>query len=139
MGTIDLIAAARSSLLVAPDPDNPEIRIMFHQKHNLSRQGVSLGYTITDQGFQWIGEVNVSPIDALKPETVEARGGRTRDETKDWLEEFLSQYPQGISSQAVMEAAKNNGFSESTIRRVKKELGVIVKKKGSIWLWKLKE
>ena len=139
MGTIDIIAAARSSLLVATDPDNPEIRIMFHQKHNLSRQGASLGYTITDRGFQWVGEVNISPIDALKPETVEARGGRTRDEAQEWLEEFLSQYPQGISSQAVMEAAKNNSFSESTIRRAKKELGVIAKKKGSIWLWKLKE
>src|SRR5690606_28095382 len=66
MGTIDIIAAARSSLLVAPDPDNPEIRIVFHQKHNLSRQGASLGYTITDRGFQWVGEVNVSPIDILK-------------------------------------------------------------------------
>lgn len=139
MGTIDIIAAARSSLLVATDPDTPEIRIMFHQKHNLSRQGASLGYTITDQGFQWVGEVNISPIDALKPETVEARGGRTRDAAQEWLEEFLSQYPQGISSHAVMGAAKNNGFSESTIRRAKKELGVIAKKKGSIWLWKLKE
>ncbi len=139
MGTIDLIAAARSSLLVAPDPDNPEIRIMFHQKHNLSRQGASLGYTITDQGFQWVGEVNISPIDALKPETVEARGGRSKNEAQEWLEEFLSQYPQGISSRGVLEAARNNGFSESTIRRAKKELGVIVKKKGLIWLWKLKE
>lgn len=139
MGTIDLIAAARSSLLVAPDPDNPEIRIMFHQKHNLSRQGASLGYTITDQGFQWVGEVNISPMDALKPETVEARGRRTRDEAQEWLEEFLSQYPQGVSSQAILEAAKNNGFSKSTIRRAKKELDVVVKKKGSIWLWKLEE
>jgi len=139
MGTIDIIAAARSSLLVASDPDSPEIRIMFHQKHNLSRQGASLGYTITDQGFRWLGEVNVSPIDALKPETVEARGRRTKDEAQEWLEEFLSQYPQGTSSQVVLEAAKNNGFSESTIRRAKKELDIIVKKKGSIWLWRLKE
>lgn len=139
MGTIDLIAAARSSLLVATDPDNPEIRIMFHQKHNLSRQGASLGYTITDQGFQWAGEVNVSAIDILKPETSEARGGRSKNEAQEWLEEFLSQYPQGISSRGVREAAKNNGFSESTLRRAKKELGVIVKKKGSIWLWKLEE
>lgn len=139
MGTIDLIAAARSSLLVATDPDNPEIRIMFHQKHNLSRQGASLGYTITDQGFQWAGEVNVSAIDILKPETSEARGGRSKNEAQEWLEEFLSQYPQGISSRGVREAAKNNGFSESTLRRAKKELDVIVKKKGSIWLWKLEE
>ena len=112
---------------------------MFHQKHNLSRQGASLGYTITDRGFQWLGEVNVSPIDALKPETSEAREGRSKNEAQEWLEEFLSQYPQGISSQAVLEAAKNNGFSQSTLRRAKKELGVIVKKQGSIWLWKLEE
>ncbi len=139
MGTIDIIAAARSSLLVASDPDSPEIRIMFHQKHNLSRQGASLGYTITDKGFQWVGEVNISPIDALRSETAETSGRRTRDEAQEWLEEFLSQYPQGVSSQAIMEAAKNNSFSESTIRRAKKELGVRVKKKGSIWLWKLEE
>src|SRR5690606_19753429 len=58
MGTIDLIAAARSALLVANDPENPAVRVMFHQKHNLSPQGASLGYTITDEGFRWIGEVS---------------------------------------------------------------------------------
>lgn len=139
MGTIDLIAAARSSLLVALDPDNPDIRIMFHQKHNLSKQGASLGYTITDQGFKWIGEVNVSPLDILKPEISESRKDKKRDEAKEWLEEFLSQYPQGISAQAVLEAGRANGFSESTLRRAKKDLEVRVEKKGSIWIWKLKD
>lgn len=139
MGTIDLIAAARSSLLVALDPDNPDIRIMFHQKHNLSKQGASLGYTITDQGFKWIGEVNVSPLDILKPEISESRKDKKRDEAKEWLEEFLSQYPQGISAQAVLEAGRANGFSESTLRRVKKDLEVRVEKKGSIWIWRLRD
>src|SRR5690606_6104348 len=78
MGTTELIAAARSALLVANDPENPAVRVMFHQKHNLSPQGASLGYTITDEGFRWIGEVSLSPMEALKPDG----SSSNRSETK---------------------------------------------------------
>ncbi|HOL08130.1 MAG TPA: AAA family ATPase, partial [Methanomassiliicoccaceae archaeon] len=139
MGTIDLIAAARSALLVANDPENPAVRVMFHQKHNLSPQGASLGYTITDDGFRWIGEVSLSPMDALKP----TGGGSDRSETKreaaaQWLESFLAQYPQGVAAKALLEAAKEQGFSERTLRRARNEIDVVVVKRGSLWLWKLR-
>ena len=139
MGTIDLIAAARSALLVANDPENPAVRVMFHQKHNLSPQGASLGYTITDDGFRWVGEVNLSPMDALKS----SGGGSGRSETKrevasQWLESFLSQYPQGIAAKALFEAAREHGFSERTLRRARQEIDAVIVKNGSLWLWKLR-
>jgi len=139
MGTIDLIAAARSALLVANDPENPAVRVMFHQKHNLSPQGASLGYTITDDGFRWIGEVSLSPMDALKP----TGGGSDRSETKreaaaQWLESFLAQYPQGVAAKALFDAAREQGFSERTLRRARHEIDVVIAKSGPLWLWKLR-
>jgi len=140
MGTIDLIAAARSALLVANDPENPAVRVMFHQKHNLSPQGASLGYTITDEGFRWIGEVSLSPTDALKPDG----NGSGRSETKkeaaaQWLEDFLAPYPQGVAAKALLEAAKEQGFSERTLRRARQEIDVVIVKDGPLWLWKLRQ
>lgn len=138
MGTIDLIAAARSALLVAPDPDNPEIRVMFHQKHNLSAQGPSLGYTITDEGFKWIGEVSISAVDALRPEGTGSKNPKKRDEAAEWLEDFLSQFPQGVASKALLEKAKEKGFSEKTVRRARADLKIVIKRQGPLWVWKLK-
>jgi hypothetical protein len=138
MGTIDLIAAARSALLVANDPDNPDVRIVFHQKHNLSKQGASLGFVITEEGFRWIGEMNISPIDLLRPDLPEEGKTRKRDGAVSWLEDFLSQYPQGISAKAVKEEAKERGFSESTLHRAKNALKIKIVKSGQLWVWKLK-
>ena len=139
MGTIDLIAAARSALLVANDPENPAVRVMFHQKHNLSPQGASLGYTITDDGFRWIGEVSLSPTDALKPDgSSSGRSETKREAAAQWLESFLAQYPQGVAAKALLEAAKEQGFSERTLRRARNEIDVVVVKSGSLWLWKLR-
>ena len=139
MGTIDLIAAARSALLVANDPENPAVRVMFHQKHNLSPQGASLGYAITDDGFRWIGEVSLSPVEALKPGGSSSDRSETkREAAAQWLESFLDQYPQGIAAKALFEAAREQGFSERTLRRARHEIDVVIVKSGSLWLWKLR-
>lgn len=139
MGTIDLIAAARSALLVANDPGNPAVRVMFHQKHNLSPQGASLGYTITDEGFRWVGEVSLSPTEALKPDGSNSDRNETkREAAAQWLESFLAQYPQGIAAKALFEAAKEHGFSERTLRRAREEVDAVIVKSGSLWLWKLR-
>lgn len=139
MGTIDLIAAARSALLVANDPENPAVRVMFHQKHNLSPQGASLGYTITDDGFRWIGEVSLSPTDALKPDGNSSGHSETkREAAAQWLEDFLDQYPQGVAAKALFEAAKEQGFSERTLRRARQEIEAVIVKDGPLWLWKLR-
>ena len=139
MGTIDLIAAARSALLVANDPENPAVRVMFHQKHNLSPQGASLGYTITDDGFRWIGEVSLSPMDALRSDgSNSGRSETKREAAAQWLESFLAQYPQGIAAKALFETAREQGFSERTLRRARHEIDVVIVKSGSLWLWKLR-
>jgi len=139
MGTIDLIAAARSALLVANDPENPAVRVMFHQKHNLSPQGASLGYTITDEGFRWIGEVSLSPMEALKPDGSSSDRSETkREAAAQWLESFLAQYPQGVAAKALFDAAREEGFSERTLRRARHEVDVVITKSGSLWLWTLR-
>ena len=139
MGTIDLIAAARSALLVANDPENPVTRVMFHQKHNLSPQGASLGYTITDDGFRWVGEISLSPMEALKPDGSSSGRGETKlEEAAQWLESFLAQYPHGVAAKVLFEAAKEQGFSERTLRRAREEIDAVITKSGPLWLWKLR-
>jgi hypothetical protein len=38
-GSGGFLGAARSALLVAPDPEEPEVRVVAHGKANLSREG----------------------------------------------------------------------------------------------------
>src|SRR5262249_54251981 len=60
-GSIGIIGAARSGLLVAPDPDNPDRRILASSKCNLAKKPASLSFDISTASngalrLGWIGE-----------------------------------------------------------------------------------
>ena len=54
LGSIDVVAAARSVLQVERDKDNPNHRIVRQIKNNLCQIGDDIHFEITPaQGFQW--------------------------------------------------------------------------------------
>jgi hypothetical protein len=69
-GSIGIIGAARSALLVGKHPDNPEARVLCRSKGNLSLAPSALAYKIrsTDHGatVEWLGEVDLSADDLLR-------------------------------------------------------------------------
>jgi RecA-family ATPase len=48
-GSIGIIGAARSGLVIAPDPEDPERRILASNKHNLSRAAPSLVFQVENR------------------------------------------------------------------------------------------
>src|SRR4051794_4088718 len=48
-GSIDVIGVARSAMAVAIHPDDPELRVMAHVKHNLSARGDSQLYALVHE------------------------------------------------------------------------------------------
>src|SRR5215218_7495941 len=95
-GSIGIIGAARSGLIVGPHPHDEELRILASQKHNLSMPPESLSYQITSAPnnpdaavivYKGVTEMNAKDI--LKPQ-VEEQERSAMDEAKDFLREVLA-------------------------------------------------
>lgn len=137
-GSIGVIGAARSALLVDCDPDDADRRVLASIKNNLAKKPESLSFHLEDTGsgwsrVNWLGESHYD-ADAL----TRARGssGRTSgddqpsdlQEAKMLLTEWLTGGPQ--RKEALLALALSNGVSQRTLERAKKELGIRHAKHG---------
>jgi hypothetical protein len=68
-------------------------------------------------------------------EVISGKRGRPRSEAREWLRSFLADGPKPATE--VEREARQAGFSESTLDRAKKELGIKSCRQGTIWVWKL--
>ncbi len=147
-GSIAIVAAARSLLVAAPDPQayQPSTMVLVNPKNNLAPRAPTLRYrlegrtvtagdeTIATSGIVWLGEAaDVQPEDLLARPTAEER--TERQEATDWLREMLKTGPR--PSREVFVEAKRLGFSERTVWRAKKGLGVKAHNSGIGWEWSL--
>lgn len=139
-GSIGIIGAARSALLVAKDPENENRRILAGIKSNLAPLPPSLSYVIENIGgipkIQW-GGVSGHTADALLsiPSNPEERSAL--EDAKTFLEEVL--VDGAVDSREVQRQAKQAGIAERTLHRAKNALNVTSKRDGfgkeGKWLW----
>jgi RecA-family ATPase len=125
-GSIGIIGAARSGLLVAADPDDEERRVLAPTKANLARLSPSLLYRIVSAGehasaVEWLGETPYRADDLLaEADRREHRGAM--EEAVDFLRQALAEGP--IPSRTVWEESEAAGIARITLRRAKDRLGV---------------
>lgn len=132
MGSIDHIAASRSGLIVALDKDTGK-RVVVHNKANLTQQLKTALVFSLDQNntppFKWEDMYAVDP-DKLTNDDHRYNNQPSDNNTskleaaKDFLTVYLSDAGGTAQSKEVMQAAKQNGFSERTIWRAKDDLGI---------------
>jgi Bifunctional DNA primase/polymerase, N-terminal/AAA domain/Primase C terminal 1 (PriCT-1) len=139
LGSIDLTGAVRTELLAGCAPDDPAQRALVQLKSNLGQLGPSLGYTIeADGAFRWTGESQLTASAILAPELNGEESGAMA-EAQEFL---LSALAQGSrSAKDVMAEARQEGITERTLKRAKKELRVF-SQKGNMrepWEWGLPE
>lgn len=130
LGSIDITAAARSVLVIGKSPQDPQVRVMAHSKSNLAPQGSSIAFEIGDK-FRFIGECDVTVDELLN-------GFGRRDvlgEAKQLLSSLLSDAPQ--PSKLIAEKSRALNISERTLKKAKKELGIVAEKIGENWFCKL--
>lgn len=130
LGSIDITAAARSVLVIGKSPQDPQVRVMAHSKSNLAPQGSSIAFEIGDK-FRFIGECDVTVDELLN-------GFGRRDvlgEAKQLLSSLLSDAPQ--PSKLIAEKSRALNISERTLKKTKKELGIVAEKIGENWFCKL--
>lgn len=133
--SIAFIGVARSGLLVGVDPEDPNRKIIAHQKHNVSARGTSLAYRIIEEPVEyedrvigaprvrWDGESPLTADDLCAPP---AKAGEdeefARDSARSFLRDLLAKEP--VQFADIKEAAKKAGHAWRTVERAKALLGV---------------
>jgi hypothetical protein len=128
-GSIGIIAAARSGLLVAPSPDDPHMRVLAQFKSNLGPISPSLLFEpITDGNniltIKWRGPCQLTAQDLLAP----AKGGGKLEAAKTVLLEMLRDGPKPQT--AIVKDAEKHQISFRTFERAKDELGIKSRRVG---------
>lgn len=146
-GSIGIIGAARSGLLVAPDPDDETgaRRVLASSKVNLAARPDSLAYHVEagENGalrVVWegtVGHTAASLIDGQRERDGGERGALA--EAQEVLRQILASGPKNAA--VVQTEARAAGISERTLRRARKVLGAVLTKEGyqGAWTWALAE
>lgn len=143
-GSLAYLACSRLAFIAIREPETDR-RLLLSVKNNLGPPAAGLGYsikeTIISKGLAaphvaWDGE----PVTVNANEAVRASSGTSDGkikEAKEWLAEELATGPK--PAKTVEREAKREGISERTLRRAKKEIGVITEKVGldEGWWWRL--
>ena len=130
-GSIGIIGAARSGLLLTQHPSDPSQLLLAVTKSNLGVRPKALSMRIVQakNGFgaiEWGEESEISADDALNgrnPDEDEAEPDGELGAAIAWLREALKDGP--LPSKQVMDEARENGFTVGTIRRAKTEAKVV--------------
>ena len=139
-GSIGIIGAARSGLVVAEDPEDAERRILAQNKQNLCKPAASLVFTLETAPngaarVLWCGqsELNASQILRAPPDEEEKTA---LSEAKEFLLSELSSGP--MAARQVKKNAVEADVSERTLKRAKAALGVTsTKEADGSWTWSL--
>ncbi|WP_394921480.1 AAA family ATPase [uncultured Robinsoniella sp.] len=131
LGSIDFQATARSVLVVGRIKDNPEIRVIAHDKSSLAPEGESVAFKLGEDGFCWQGHYEISVEELLS-------GGQHDSKLKkaeNLLNDILS--ADSLCQSEIVQKAMAQDISKRVLDQAKKNLGVKSYKSGAKWYWKM--
>lgn len=127
LGSIDFTASVRSLLFICKAKDDPNLRVLTHEKSSLAPPGASLAFILgDDEGFRWLGEYEMSADEMLSG--AEKKAETKTQEAKDMICAMLAGGKQALSEE-IDRVALGKGISTRTVRDAKKELGEALKSK----------
>ena len=133
MGSIDFFAVARSVLLVGRIEGELELRAVVQIKNNLAAFGHSKAFRLTETGFEWVGDYEITADEVL--------GGiapkvNKIEQAKKMLRE-LAETSTTVQSSEIFEMAEELNISKRTLENAKKELGIKARRISNSWYWDL--
>ena len=142
-GSIGIIGACRVGMLLGPDGDDDDCRVLAVSKCNVGRIAPALKLRLVEApppapGVEvahvlWEGISNTSADDMVSVQ--EDRGARTQ--ATNILLSLLSDGP--VSAKEGEEACKAHGLSVRTLERARRDLKVEAFKVAKLWMWRLPE
>ena len=127
LGSIDIAAAVRSVMFIGKLKHDPTMRILTHEKSFLAPPGVSLAFSLGDEGgFRWFGEYDITADEMLSG--IEPQRETKTQQAKDLICTLLAGGKQ-VLSEDIDKAALERGIPGRTVRDAKRELGDALKSK----------
>ena len=135
LGSVDIVAAARSVLRVERIEQGSTVRVIRHIKASLSEEGEDFAFEIDEnRGINWIGTINLHE----EGNEIAEQSGYIKtskyDQVKGILLELLRK--EDLSYSAIQQKTKNISCVR-TLNEVKKDLGIKSIKKIDGWYWHL--
>ena len=127
LGSIDNAAAVRSVMLIGALKHAATRRSLTHEKSSLAPPGVSLAFSLGDEGgFRWVGEYDITADEMLSG--IEPQRETKTQQAKDLICALLAGGKQ-VLSEDIDKAALERGIPGRTVRDAKRELGDALKSK----------
>ena len=142
LGSIDIVASARSVLLLGRNPKNENIRAVIPIKSSLAPEAKGIEFELKpDTGFKWIGESELTSRDLLDTSKKGKKDKSVIEEVKPYiLELFEIEDGDVLVSEAKELLINVYGFSDYAIRGAIKELEIKTYSKGfkpKEYYWKI--
>lgn len=136
LGSIDIVAAARSVLQVTKLNSQPTIRVISQIKNNLSASGDDFAFELDpEHGLQWIGPIDIpEESDSLASEVRNARLSKQEIAAERLIEWLMEN---DLSANEIESRLNAMGITYRTAKFVKQELGIRSVKKADGWYWHL--
>ena len=146
-GSFAFVAAPRMAFFVTSEPDTDR-RLLLPVKNNIGPKARGIGYRIITEiitngiiapRIMWSDEpVDLTADQAIAAANAAAKNPGARREAMEFLKELLANGP--VDAKEGLEAAKENGIAEATLRRARSDLGVKAVHKPGLhdgWDWVL--
>ena len=136
-GSVDVIAAARSALLIGrTGKEAPDERILAQVKCNVGPTGYAYVFSVSDGEVKWLREDSKTADEVLG--NVFSEMGRPDTQLQAAKDALASILAEGTKpQQEVISQMRDAGISESTAKKAKAQLGIVSKKQGPMWFWSL--
>ena len=138
-GSMDVIAAARSAILVAEDPSDPDQKIVAHLKHNIAPRGTSWIFKLIQEAddilpsIEWIGPSELT-VEDLVGQSDNNRQSAV-DQAIEFLKEELKERPRKVTD--IEEKAASQKISKRTLARARDKIGIVPRKGKRGWMMSL--
>ena len=116
MGSIDFFAVARSVLLVGRIEGEENIRAVVQIKNNLAALGHSKAFRLSEEGFQWMGDYEITADEVLGGIVPKAN---KLEQAKQMLRE-LAETLHSVQSREIFDLAKEQGISKRTLENARR-------------------
>lgn len=143
MGSIDLVASARSVLQVYHDEEKPNIRYVKHVKSSLAPRGEDISFELNaETGFKWLNVTEQSKEQKEEIPDITVSVAEMHLSSKDEvLANFLADELAGgrVKATEIMNRLYELGIGTKALKRVKKIMGIKSVRRRGQWYWELKK
>ena len=137
LGSIDFRAAARSVLLVGRLRNEPNVRIIVHDKSSLAPEEKSMAFNLgNENGFYWLdGYGDISADELLCGYSTKTKTAMAEELIRDMLEDGRE-----VMAEEIFALAKSKNISERTVNEAKRKIqNIKTRKVGKGWAWSIPE